>query len=203
MGGRVIPMFTANARQVRVRRLAWLEAAALGSVLALLAAGLGNLPAPAIAALAVLAALAHGARLALWRPWATLGHPMLWILHASYAWIVVHFALRALAAAGLVAPGVATHAFTVGAVGGLILGMMTRTARGHTGRPLEAGRMEVAAFALIQFAALARVCLPILAPSLSLVAIEASGMLWTIAFALFALRYWPILTRPRPDGRPG
>jgi uncharacterized protein involved in response to NO len=203
MGGRVIPMFTANARQVRVRRLAWLEVAALATVLALMAAGLADLPAAAIAALAALAALVHAARIFLWRPWATFGHPMLWILHASYAWIVAHFALRALAAADLVAPGIATHAFTIGAVGGLILGMMTRTARGHTGRPLEAGRTELAAFALIQLAALARVCLPILSPSLSLVAIEASGLLWTLAFALFALRYWPILTRARADGRPG
>jgi uncharacterized protein involved in response to NO len=203
MGGRVIPMFTANARQVRVRRMMWLEAASIASVLALLAAGLAELPAAAIAGLAALAALVHAARFLLWRPWATFGHPMLWILHASYAWIVAYFALRACAAADLVPLGAATHALTVGAIGGLILGMMTRTARGHTGRPLVAGRAEVAAFALVQLAALARVLPPIVAPSLMLVGIEASGLLWTLAFALFALRYWPILTRIRADGRPG
>lgn len=203
MGGRVIPMFTANARQVRVRRLPWLETVALGSVLALLAASLAGLPPLVIAALAALATLAHAARIALWRPWATLGHPMLWILHASYVWIVVHLGLRALAAAGIVPPGAETHALTVGAIGGLILGMMTRTSRGHTGRPLQAGAMEVAAFALIQLAALVRVFLPLFAPSLMRESIVASGLLWTLAFGLFAVKFWPILTRARADGRPG
>jgi uncharacterized protein involved in response to NO len=116
---------------------------------------------------------------------------------------VVHFALRALDAADLAPAGAATHALTVGAIGGLILGMMVRTARGHTGRPLVAGRMEVAAFVLIQLAALARVLPPLAAPALMLAGIEASGILWTLAFALFALRFWPILTRARADGRPG
>jgi uncharacterized protein involved in response to NO len=35
------------------------------------------------------------------------------------------------------------HALAVGATGGLIIGMVTRTARGHTGRPLLASPLEV------------------------------------------------------------
>ncbi len=50
---------------------------------------------------------------------------MVWILHASYAWIVVYLALRALAAMDLVPSSLATHALTVGAIGGLTIGMMT------------------------------------------------------------------------------
>ena len=203
MGGRVIPMFTANARQVRVRRLAWLEPLALGSVLALLGASLAGLPAAVIAACAALAALANGLRISFWRPWATLGHPLLWILHASYAWIVVHLALRAFAALDLVGASSATHALTVGAIGGLILGMMTRTARGHTGRPLQASAMETAAFALIQLAAMARVFLPLAVPAMALTAIPVSGALWVAAFGLYVVKFWPILTRARLDGRPG
>jgi uncharacterized protein involved in response to NO len=203
MGGRVIPMFTASARQVRVRRLDWLEPIAMGSIVALAAAALAGLPPVAVAACAAVAAVANAARLSLWRSWATLGHPILWILHASYAWIVVHLALRALAALDLVAASAATHALTVGAVGGMIIGMMTRTARGHTGRPLQAGRMETAAYALVQLAAVVRVFVPILAPAYTLHAIACSGALWTMAFALFVARFLPILTRARADGRPG
>jgi uncharacterized protein involved in response to NO len=203
MGGRVIPMFTANARQVRVRRLAWLEPIALGSVLALLGASLAGLPPEAVAACAALAAAAHALRISFWRPWATIRHPILWILHASYAWIVVHLALRALAALDLVAASTATHALTVGAIGGLILGMMTRTSRGHTGRPLQASAIETAAYALIQLAAAVRVFLPLAAPAATLAAIEISGALWSVAFGLFVLKFWPILTRARLDGRPG
>lgn len=203
MGGRVIPMFTASARQVRVRRVPWLEWIATGSVLALLAAGLAGLPPAALAACAGVAAVAHAARMSLWRSWATVGHPILWILHAAYAWIVAHLALRALAALELLPASAATHALTVGAIGGLIIGMMTRTARGHTGRPLVASRMETAAYALVQVAALVRVFVPLAAASLTLHAIACAGVLWTVAFGLFFLKFFPILTRARADGRPG
>src|SRR3954454_25001732 len=48
-------------------------------------------------------------------------------------------------------PGsVAIHALTVGGIGGLTVGMMTRTARGHTGRVLQAGNLEVCSYVLIQ-----------------------------------------------------
>ena len=71
-----------------------------------------------------------------------------------------------LAALGWLAPTVATHALTVGAIGGMIIGMMTRTARGHTGRPLQADGWEVACYAMVLLAALVRVLLPLLAPAL-------------------------------------
>ena len=45
----------------------------------------------------------------------------------------------------------------IGATGGLIIGMITRTALGHTGRMLIAGRIETAAYALVLIAALVRV----------------------------------------------
>jgi uncharacterized protein involved in response to NO len=203
IGGRVIPMFTANAVQANPRRYAWLERTALGSLAALLVATVVDLPTMLIATLAIVAALAHGTRLALWQPWRTLRVPILWIVHASYAWIVVHLALRALAAMELVPHAVATHALTVGAIGGLTLGMMTRTARGHTGRPLQAGAVETACYVLVQLAAVVRVFLPLTAPALFLQAIQLSGALWVAAFALFVLKFAPILSSSRLDGKPG
>jgi uncharacterized protein involved in response to NO len=70
---------------------------------------------------------------------------------------VVHFVLRALAAADWVAEPIAIHALTIGGIGGLTLGMMTRTARGHTGRPLVADRSDVACYLLVMLSALCRV----------------------------------------------
>ena len=61
----------------------------------------------------------------------------------------------------LVAAPLATHALTVGAIGGLTLGMMTRTARGHTGRPLHADGWEIAAYASVTAAAMTRVLVPL------------------------------------------
>jgi uncharacterized protein involved in response to NO len=204
MAGRVIPMFTANALPgVQPRRLPWLDRAALAAVLLLLVFDALDAPEELLALVAGAGALLHGARLALWRPWRTLRRPLVWILHASYAWIVVYLALRALAEVGLIMPSLATHALTVGGIGGLTLGMMTRTARGHTGRPLEAGAAEIAAYVLVQLAALVRVFLPLFAPELYLDALIVSGALWSLAFAVFVVAYWPILTRPRADGQPG
>ncbi len=40
-------------------------------------------------------------------------------------------------------------------------------------------------------------------PGEYLASIAVSGVLWSAAFALYFVRYWPILTRPRLDGRPG
>ena len=200
MGGRLIPMFTANAEPgAKPLRLRWLERIALGSILALLATDLLGLPALATGLAAGVGAVAQGARLALWQPWLTIKRPILWILHVSYAWIVVYLALRVLAAAELVPISLVTHALTVGAIGGLTVGMMTRTARGHTGRALEAGKLEIACYALVQFAAIVRVFMPLFAPQWYLGAVVASGALWATAFTLLVVNFWPMLVRPRSD----
>jgi uncharacterized protein involved in response to NO len=183
-------------RDARVEKLA------LGSVLALFVADLLELPG-FIAAVAAVAAAAHGARLALWRPWRTLGTPLVWILHAAYAWIVVHLALRALGAMELVGESLAIHALTVGAIGGMTLGMMTRTARGHTARPLVAEDAELTCFLLVQAAALVRVLGGAAFAGVYLASVQLSAALWAAAFGLYAAHYWPILTQPRLDGKPG
>jgi uncharacterized protein involved in response to NO len=204
MGGRVIPMFTNNGVPgANATRHSLVEKFALGTIILLFAADLLQVPQTVIAVIASISALAHGVRLYLWKPWRTLATPLVWILHAAYAWIVVHLALRGLCAMELLAGSYAAHAFTVGAVGGLTLGMMTRTARGHTGRPLIADGFELIVFLLIQVAAVVRVFGGIAWPRLYMVSIQLSGLLWAAAFSLYAVRYWPVLTRPRLDGKPG
>jgi len=203
MGGRVIPMFTNNGVPgTGAGRHPLVERAALGSILLLFVVDLAQ-PAPAVAAaVALVAAAAHGARLFLWRGWRTLGTPLVWILHAAYAWVVAHLLLRGFVGLGWIAEPVAIHALTVGAIGGLTLGMMTRTARGHTGRPLRADGWETAMFVLVQAAALVRVGGG-LAPSAYLAGVQFSALLWAAAFGLYAVRYWPVLSRSRLDGQAG
>jgi uncharacterized protein involved in response to NO len=91
----------------------------------------------------------------------------------------------------------------VGAIGGLPLGMMTRTARGHTARSLVAERFELAMFLLVQVAAMVRVFGGMASPGLYMASVQLSGLLWAAAFELYAVRYWPVLTRPRLDSKPG
>ena len=204
LGGRVIPMFTTNAiPRSGVRRSVFVERAVPASLVLLVLADLLQQTGTLLAVLLACSAAVQSARVLLWRPWRTLRTPMVWILHAGYLWIPVHLALRALSEAGFVASPLATHALTVGAVGALTLGMMTRTARGHTGRPIQAGRCEVVAFALVTAAAVARVLVPLAIPAVYREAVIASACLWSAAYAVYAVGYWPILTRPRIDNKPG
>lgn len=204
MGGRVIPMFTNNGVPgAGAARHALVEKLALGSVLLLFVADILQLPPGIIAAIALAGAIAHGVRLYLWRPWRTLSTPLVWILHAAYAWIVVHLALRGLSGVVEFAESYAIHALTTGAIGGLTLGMMIRTARGHTARPLVADGWELTCFLLIQVAAVVRVFGGMVASALYLPSLQVSAVIWSAAFGLYAVRYWFVLTRPRLDGKPG
>ncbi len=202
IGGRVIPLFTRNAQPGLSNEVpAWREALTLLTTIAGLALWLLE-AAPLLAALALMAAAAlHVARLITWRPLSTRARPILWVLHLAYAWIPVGLALLALALLRQQPVSPALHALGVGASGGLVLAMMTRTARGHTGRPLQAGRTEVWAYGLILLAALVRVVTPLLAPQLYTQGLLLAGGLFASAFALYLRVYTAWLTSPRADGR--
>lgn len=203
VGGRVIPMFTSNGvREATVRRSALVEWLVPASAVGLIFADLLSLPAALLATILAIGAVAQGARVLLWGPWQTYRVPLVWILHVGYLWIPVHLALRALSEFDVVVSPLATHALTVGAIGALTLGMMTRTARGHTGRTLIADRYEIAAFVLVIAAGITRVFVPLALQGSYREAIIASACLWSAAYAIYAARYWLVLTRPRVDGKP-
>lgn len=205
MGGRVIPSFTRNAIPgARSRMVRWLDLSAIGLAAAAFAALLSPLPAAPAGSLCIGAAALHAARLWTWDPWCTRGSPILWILHLSYAWIPVGLLLLGLHALGApIAASAGDHALSTGAVGGMIIGMITRTARGHTGQPLQVNAVEVTAYVLVHLAALARVGWPLVAPDTYLTALSAAGALWSAAFLLYLVVYVPLLIAPRADGRPG
>ncbi len=204
MGGRVIPMFTNNGVPgAAATRHVWVERLALGSVILLLAADVLHWTPAVVAMLSVAAALVHGTRLFLWRPWRTLAVPLVWILHAAYGWIVVSLVLRGASALGWLPDAPALHALTVGAIGSLTLGMMTRVARGHTARPLVTDGYERTAFILLQMAAVLRVFGVLVLTHGYAACIQLSALLWAAAFGLHTVRYWPVLTRARLDGKPG
>jgi len=201
MAGRVVPMFTKNVTPGLVIQMPRsLELSVLGVTAVALALWVFAAPAALVAVASAAAAALHAVRLWMWHPQVTLGRPILWVLHASYAWLPLGFALLALAQGGWVQLSLAVHAFGVGVIGGLIIGMVTRTARGHTGRPLQAGRGEVAAYALVLAAAVLRVLVPALQPGWYAYALEAAACLWALAFAIYLFIYTPWLTRTRLDG---
>ncbi|MCB1906600.1 MAG: NnrS family protein [Rhodocyclaceae bacterium] len=205
IGGRVIPMFTVNGLRgsVSIAANTRHDAVAIAlTVTALLSWALA-LPAALSASLAALAALAQLNRILRWHPWATRRVPLLWILHLSHAWIAVGLTLLALAEAGAVPLTAAIHGLALGAMSGLILGMITRTALGHTGRLLHAGPVETAAYVALHLAVLARVLPPLFAPQHTMAGLVVAAVGWCLAFGLYLFRYGPMLVRARVDGKPG
>lgn len=204
IAGRVIPAFTMAVNPgLKIVANKWVERVALGST------GLGLLLwvfAPANAVGLVVLALAgglHVKRMWGWHTGLALKRPILLILHVAYAWIPLGLALLALAQVGLVSVSTGVHALAVGATGGLIIGMLSRTARGHTGRPLVPSRAEVLAYALVMLAAVLRVLLPLLLPSLYAALLVAAALAWTVAFAIYLWIFTPWLMSTRLDGKDG
>ncbi|WP_332748761.1 NnrS family protein [Hydrogenophaga sp.] len=204
IAGRVIPAFTQSALPgVRLKVPPWLEQATLGTTAIALALWV-LAPANIFSATALgAAALLHVLRLWCWKPLRTRSRPILWVLHLAYAWLPVGLVLLALSQLGVVGISSGIHALAVGATGGLIIGMITRTARGHTGRALQVSRLEVSAYLLVAGAAVARVLLPLLAPQHLAIWLVAAALAWGLAFALYLLVFAPWLVATRLDGKDG
>ncbi len=203
VGGRVMPFFTEKAvHGAKPKQRAWVEN--LGFALLLLLGLLHLVGAPRwlVGVAFIAAGLVQALRLWGWHHRQIWGIPILWVLYTGYAWLVAGLLLSGLSAFALFPPSLATHALTVGGAGVLTLGMMARVALGHTGRDLQTATAINIAFVLINLAAATRVLGPALWPAAYVGWILLAGLLWILAFALFAWRYTPILLRPRADGRP-
>jgi uncharacterized protein involved in response to NO len=209
IGGRIVPAFTGNALRasgtvVTMRSSRSLEVVVIaltaGYVLADIAAPFGKVSGIAAAA----AALAHALRLSGWHGLRSWREPIVWILHAGYAWLPVGLALKAIAVlAGASWAAHWQHALGAGAAGTMIMAVMTRASLGHTGRPLRVSRLIVVAYLLLIASVLLRVFGASVLPADYAATITAAGALWVLAFLLYSGVYAPILTRPRVDGKPG
>ena len=163
--------------------------------------GIACLDRAARSALSGLLLLAAGAllftRLSRWRGWRALPNPIVLVLHAGYLWLAVALVLLGLSAlladATMASSGI--HALTAGAVGTMTLAVMTRASLGHTGRAIETDWATAAIYALVTIGAVLRVAAPFLAPYDAI--LVAAGSTWSAAFALFVVRYGPMLLRPR------
>jgi uncharacterized protein involved in response to NO len=204
IGARVIPMFTANAVP-GIRPVTHARRDVICMALTVLAslAWIFLSPSPLAAGLALAAACAQVVRLAGWKPHGTLKLPLLWILHLSYAWIPLGFFLLALASMNVIGSSAAFHVLAVGSMGGLIIGMITRTALGHTGRMLKAGHGETVMYVLLQLGVIARFCAALNVMDYAREALAIAAFCWSAAFLLYIYVYGPYLLAPRVDGKEG
>jgi uncharacterized protein involved in response to NO len=204
IGGRIIPAFTRN--WLTKRGVSVLPAAHdMIDRIALAALHTGLLGwaffpnSKAVGAILVAGAILNLWRLCRWRGFETIAEPLLAILHVGYAWVILGAALLGASLLTSIVPeAAAIHAFTAGAIGTMVLAVMTRVARGHTGRALEADRVTVAIYSLITVTGAIRVIAECL-DGAAMILLAISAVLWVASFGLFAVAYGPMLLMPRVD----
>lgn len=208
LGGRVIPFFTSRRLgRPQAARLVWLEASAVGSVAVLVLMQLLSIgmviPDMAWSIVAALGAVTNTVRLGRWEGLRCLHEPLLWGLHASYAFICLGLAAWAVMPLGWVTPSLALHIIAVGGMATMMLAMMARVALGHTGRTIEALPGIGVALVAMLLAALLRALVPLVWPQVSHWTLSLSILCWLLAFSLFMWRYTLPLMSGRVDGREG
>lgn len=206
MGRRVIPFFIEKGvgYPVELINRGWVDMGSLVVMLAFWLVATFSTWHLVAAVLATLLFALHALRLAGWHTPGIWRVRLLWVLYLGYGWVVAGFALSALGFLGLLNPLLAVHAFAVGGIGLLTLGMMARISLGHTGRNVfDPPKVLTPIFFVLVAAAAARVLLPILVPQIYGVWVGIAQVLWIAAFGGFAFLYSPIFIRPRVDGRYG
>ncbi|MBD9625142.1 NnrS family protein [Ensifer sp. ENS06] len=148
------------------------------------------------AAIAVIACAFHTVRLLRWHGSPTWPEKLLFVLHAAYAFVPLGFLAISAGAIELLADYPVMHVLTVGVIAFMMLAVMTRATRGHTGRPLVGSALTSASYVAIAGAALIRPLAEVL-PEHYHHLIALSGALWIAAFVLFTLEYGPMLVRER------
>lgn len=199
-GGVLTPIFTGNALREKGRGdqapfNIELEMLAVGVVLLLAALDLSGAR-PLWTGLAALAcALVHAARAARWQGWRLPDVPLVFVMHLGFAWLVFAFALKAVAElAGLVPEAAWVHAFTLGSLGLMMLGLMTRVSLRHTGRALVVPRAMRIAYWGMFAAALLRLAATV--HGLGDWAVALAAVLWGLTFLAYFVVFGAMLVRP-------
>lgn len=208
---RVLPFFAQRAVAglsipAHTRSGHWQLATGLAAIAGLLA-GQPDLAAAALAATGLIALVQWVS----WKPWAVRRVPLLWVLYAGYFGLGVGLLVGAGSLASplvnpvdspwmgiVIRPAWPAHVIGVAGFSVLILGMVTRTALGHLGRPLQTDRAMVASFVLMILAALLRLA-ALLPTAVTTGLLHTATLAWVLALGLYLWRFFPLMIRPRAD----
>lgn len=198
---RVIPFFAMRAipgldlpKQTRSGQI---QLVACVGALACLLAGLM----PPLAFFLLLAGATSLYQLLSWKPLSVLHRPLLWILYTGYAALGGGLMVAAVHALyPEIRPAVHVHLIAMGGFSVLIIGMLTRTALGHLGRPLKLDRSMQASYWLMLLAVALRLG-ALATGNHAGVLLQLAALAWIAVFVLYLWRFFPMLIRPRADAR--
>ena len=206
VGGRIVPAFTGSwlgqtGRSEKPLPFGNIDKATLAVAAAAALADTampGTLPA---GGLLVVAGVLHLVRLGRWQGHLTLGVPIVWVLHLGYLWLAAGTLLLGLSGLSDFVPRIAgVHALTAGAIGTMLVAVMSRASLGHTGRALVAGPAMVTVYGLVSVAALTRIVAP-WSDAIFTELLAVSAAAWIAGYGLFFAAYLPVWVGPRADGK--
>ncbi len=201
IGGRIIPFFTAN--KLGIKKWEEPKVSLLSSVLPLLILVIAHLiyePSKISAltsAVSILLFITHSVRLIKWHHPKIWGHPLLWSLWVSYAFLPLGFLLLSMQEMYSLG-SVPLHVMAVGTLCGLIVSMVARVSLGHTGRPIQHDILITGVISCMILAMLVRT-LAIMVMGYSSTLIIISALLASFSFAVLFIRFIYIWLTPRPD----
>lgn len=209
IAGRITPAFSRNSLRLAGQRTddigapAWLERLALLLLIGTALLDLAGVNASLMGYLVLGVGLIHLARLWTWRGWRTWRHPLLWVLHLAYLLVICSLLTRAGYLLELSERSLWLHTTGVGAIGLLVMGVITRVSLGHTGRKMELPRLGLLAYASLLLALLLRLASLLIPSGYYMVLLSTAALFWCLSFACFLWAYWPVLSTPRADNQPG
>jgi uncharacterized protein involved in response to NO len=202
IGGRIIPAFTRNwlkrhrpslTDKQLPRPFGKVDLVASLTLPGFAILSLIQVSEPLLVASALIAAFFQIWRLLRWQGFRTFADPLVWMMHLAYAWIPLGILLFAGGLKGMLPVSMGIHALGIGTVASMIVSVASRAALGHTNRPLIAHPLLTLSIVLISLAALLRI---LASSSSSSMLLSAATVIWSVAFAAFAIRYLPILLFP-------
>jgi len=203
---RVVPMFIKNGidGEATIKNYAWIDIASLVLLLTLWISDVFTDYGEFTALLAIGLSVLHVVRLAGWYTHKIWNRPLVWVLLMAYVFIILGFVLKSASYYFGVSPYLSIHAFTVGGIGLLTIGMMSRVWLGHTGRNVfEPPAAVFWIVATLSLGAVVRILFPPFNMEYYVYWIAISQALWIIAFMIFVLVYAPMFLTARIDGRDG
>jgi len=206
LGRRVIPFFIERGvdNSVQLHNWKWLDISSLVLFVAFWIADVFLNNGMLTTILAGMLFILYGIRMIGWYTKDLWKKPLLWVIYVAYGWIVLGFGLKVAAFAFGISPYLSIHAFAVGGIGMMTIGMMARVSLGHTGRNVsKAPSILFWVFTVLLLGTIIRVIFPLLDQGHYILWMGLSQMLWVISFLVFLILYIPILISPRIDGKFG
>lgn len=197
---RTLEAFMKGAFGITLRRITWIDHAikSLGFILIFSYGIRPDLQTPLCLLLAALMMI----RWTYWHPQKALRRIDIGVMYLGYLAISANLIIQGLIPFyGHWGSSLATHVFTLGAIGLIAPAMIVRISNGHTGRKVSFAVMDKLSIYLMLVALAFRIGAPFLMADLYTLWLSVSALCWFTGFTITGYRCIPMLLAPRIDGR--